>query len=189
MDIHFYLTRLFERGKRINFCWSPAHVNIKGNEEADQAAKRAASGDIIMYKPVPYEDLRYNIRIYIKQKFNNMWSALTTNSKLKEIKSDTKPWSIVKHSNRRYIKVLNRLRIGHSRLTHSYLLQNPHVAPICHLCQDLLSIKHIIVECPNLAHSRIKWKIPNNIKAALGDEVVLEKVISFLKENNFYYDI
>jgi len=59
---------------------------------------------------------------------------------------------IIKHSKNmsRYNSVLlNRLRIGHSRLTHSYLLccDDP---PTCQSCGIPLTVKHILVECTNM---------------------------------------
>ena len=36
-------TRLANSGKRIILCWIPSHVNIRGNERADTAAKSALS--------------------------------------------------------------------------------------------------------------------------------------------------
>ena len=35
--------QLKSRGKDIVFCWIPSHIGIKGNEEADEAAKEALS--------------------------------------------------------------------------------------------------------------------------------------------------
>jgi len=37
-------------------------------------------------------------------------------------------------------------RVGHSRLTHSYLLSNDDV-PLCETCGLLLTVKHILVTC------------------------------------------
>ena len=37
------LTELNKQGKRIILCKVPAHIRIKGNEEADKAAKQAVN--------------------------------------------------------------------------------------------------------------------------------------------------
>ena len=39
----------------------------------------------------------------------------------------------------------NRLRIGHTRLTHSYLIEHTD-PPKCANCNQLLSVKHILTE-------------------------------------------
>ena len=62
----------------------------------------------------------------------------------------------VKHSKNmsRYDSVLlNRLRIGHSHLTHSYLLYGDG-SPACQSCGIPLTVKHILVECSNLRDIR-----------------------------------
>ena len=43
----------------------------------------------------------------------------------------------------------NRLRIGHTRLTHSFLLSGDDL-PECGTCQCPLTAKHILVECVDL---------------------------------------
>jgi len=40
-------TRLTNTGKTIVWCWIPSHVNIRGNERADNAAKSTLSLPII----------------------------------------------------------------------------------------------------------------------------------------------
>jgi len=45
--------------------------------------------------------------------------------------------------------LLNRLRIGPSRLTHSHLLFGDD-PPTCQSCGIPLTVKHILVECRNL---------------------------------------
>ena len=42
--------------------------------------------------------------------------------------------------------VYNRLRIGHTRLTHSYLIDHTD-PPECTNCRQQLSVKHILTEC------------------------------------------
>ena len=41
-ELHFKV-QLKSKGKDIIFCWIPSHIGIKGNEEADEAAKEALS--------------------------------------------------------------------------------------------------------------------------------------------------
>jgi len=52
--------------------------------------------------------------------------------------------------------LLNRLRIGHSRLNHSYLLSGDD-PPTCQSCEIPLTVKHILVECRNLHDIREKY--------------------------------
>jgi len=52
--------------------------------------------------------------------------------------------------------LLNRLRIGHFRLTHSYLLCGD-APPTCQSCGIPLTVKHILVECTNLRDIREKY--------------------------------
>ena len=189
LDIHYFLFRIFDSGKHVSFCWSPGHVGIRGNEDADRAAKSAASRETVNYLPIPLVDAKYQSRSFIMEKFQNIWSGLSTNQKLKLIKQDTKPWPTIKTDNRRDIKVLNRLRIGHTHLTHRFLMQTPQLQPMCDRCRSPLTVKHFLVDCPAYNHFREKWKIPGTMMELLGEEVDIFNLITFLKEIDLYYDI
>ena len=45
--------------------------------------------------------------------------------------------------------LINRLRIGHTHVTHSYLLSGDD-QPECDVCQCPLTVKHIMIECVDL---------------------------------------
>ena len=77
--------------------------------------------------------------------------------------------------------MLNRLRIGHTRLTHSYLLSYD-VLPECGTCQCPLTVKHILVECVDLKDVRNKHFVASSIK----DSIEAHKMIDFIKETRFY---
>ena len=49
--------------------------------------------------------------------------------------------------------VLCRTRIGHTHLTHSYILKKDP-PPLCEHCQCILTVRHILVECNHLARTR-----------------------------------
>ena len=55
------------------------------------------------------------------------------------------------------------LRIGHTRLTHSYLLSGDDL-PECGTCQCPLTVKHILVECVDLKDVRNKHFVASSIK-------------------------
>ena len=59
--------------------------------------------------------------------------------------------------------LLNRLRIGHTRLTHSYLLSGDDL-PECGTCQCPLTVKHILVECIDVKDVRNKHFVASSIK-------------------------
>ena len=49
--------------------------------------------------------------------------------------------------------VLCRASIGHTHLTHSYILKKDH-PPHCGHCQCILTVRHILVECNHLTPTR-----------------------------------
>ena len=55
----------------------------------------------------------------------------------------------VTHLSRRDAVILRRLRIGHTRVTHKYLLSGDS-QPLCNKCKCSLTVKHILLECCSL---------------------------------------
>ena len=181
--------KLTSENKQISFCWVPAHVNIQGNELADKAAKEAAENPSININSVPFEDIKRTVRTYINKKFNTNWQNLNTNTKLKSIKPHTFKWPTISHPNRLFTKKLNRLRIGHTYLTHNYLMSNPQIPPVCTKCGGPLTVQHILIDCRDLNILRRQHNIPINLSDIIGEEVMLEPLMSFLKDANYFYDI
>ena len=52
--------------------------------------------------------------------------------------------------------ILNRLHIGHSYLTHFFILRKEE-ASVCVACNVLLTVKHILIECADLLEIRKKY--------------------------------
>jgi len=80
--------------------------------------------------------------------------------------------------------LLNRLRIGHTRLMHSYLLSGDDL-PECGTCQCPLTVKHILVECVDLKDVRNEHFVASSIKDVF-EIVEAHKIIDFIKEICFY---
>ena len=78
--------------------------------------------------------------------------------------------------------MMTRLRIGHTLLTHKFILDKED-PPKCMYCNDRLTIKHIIVNCPGLDHVREKIGIANSMKEALADDKdSSDKIIQLLQQ-------
>ena len=52
-------------------------------------------------------------------------------------------------TNRKDDVIINRLRIGHTRLTHSFRMENRPHPPLCDQCEGHheLTVKHILIKC------------------------------------------
>ena len=83
--------------------------------------------------------------------------------------------------------VLNRLHIGHSYLTHSFILRKEE-APVCVACNVVLTVKHILIECADLLEIRKKYFEEKSLYS-LFRNVIPEVVFDFLREIGVFYKV
>ena len=115
---YYYLSA----SKEIVFCWLPSHVNIRGNELADSEAKSALSLVITNFK-IPHSDFKSNVCQYINNKCQSVWETQTYN-KLNEIKPNFNSKCTFSNLSRKEQTKITRCRLGHTRITHSYILKH-----------------------------------------------------------------
>ena len=170
----------------VHFCWVPSHVGIQGNEAADAAAKSAdADGDVLVHL-LPASDLQNVFRCRLLDTWQTEWDVETGN-KLHAVKPTIGVWRSSSRPSRREDVILTRLRIGHSRLTHGHLLQGLD-PPLCHTCNVILSIRHILVECVDLAYLRQTFNLSGCLSSLLGDDSsILSHVFSFLRRAGLFH--
>ena len=135
----------------------------------------------------PYQDLFLYIIDIIHQKWNAEWNE--KNDKLKEIKLDNQPWKENERC-RKDENFINRLRAGHTLLTHGHLMEGLHVPPERELCHNhTMSVKHLLTECANLDSLRLRFfdcSNPITLKRILGRNKVNSSTVEILKESGIY---
>jgi len=80
--------------------------------------------------------------------------------------------------------IYNRLRIGHTRLTHSYLIEHTD-HPKCTNCNQLLSVKHILTECTSCDQARHQYYSFTDIKNIL-NLTPSQNILNFILKINLY---
>ena len=124
----------------IIFCWIPSHVGIKGNTKADKLA-RVTPISSTQGIPIPPSDALPTLRNYIHTIWQATWDSFP-NNKLYKIFPKLQHLPPLHHSySTKEQVILNRLLIGHTHLTHSYLL-NKEEPPNCNYCKSLNSRTH-----------------------------------------------
>ena len=78
--------------------------------------------------------------------------------------------------------ILTRLRIGHTRMTHSFLLTGDS-APECIFCDLPLTVEHLLVHCTQYDPARQRFQLANkSIAEILGPDVVISSLFGFLED-------
>ena len=81
--------------------------------------------------------------------------------------------------------VLNRLHIGHSYLTHSFILRREE-APVCVARGAVITVKHILIECADLLEIRKKYFEERSLYL-LFRNVIPEMILDFLRETGVFH--
>ncbi|ESO09245.1 hypothetical protein HELRODRAFT_168207 [Helobdella robusta] len=175
-NIHNNLTN---NSNKIALMWIPSHIGIHGNEEADQLASQAHAIPISNV-PIPYSDLRTWAKKIMNEKWQLEWNKINNYLKLSmpSVYKKKNP-DESKGLNRKLRTIINRLKIGHSKYTHSWIINKTN-PPACNFCDEKLSVQHL-VECKNHDDIRKRYQIPSDIEKILKRENI-NNLITYLQE-------
>ena len=174
----------------VEFCWVPSHVGITGNERADSQAKAGLNTTIEPknYR-LPFSDYKPKVNEYIKGIWQQRWDHKHIRErviKLHYLNPFIKPYHIYNLSRKDEV-IIHRLRIGHTRLTHRYLMEDPFKQqPYCEYCDsDLISVKHILIDCLYFRRIRSRYYSAQSLKD-LFDRYPPKYIIEFIKQAGLY---
>ena len=173
---------LFMAGKTVDFAWVPSHVGIVGNEKADVMANDALKLPMAEIK-IPWSDFRQDTESRFRADWQLYWDSIPPN-KLRTVKPTLGVPAFEGISKRRDELVLHRARIGHTHLTHGYLLKGED-QPQCIPCSEELTIEHILIHCVDFAETRDKYFNVQSLHE-LFSTVKPVHIIGFLKEIQLY---
>ena len=140
-----------DSNKEFSFCWVPSHVGVEGNERADNLAKRSINESSSTLK-TSCSDLKIIAKSRLKHKWREKWRQLSDN-KLRRLSNCPGPFQNSFSTNREWERALCRLRIGHTRATHAYLMCRGD-PPLCEICGVQLTVEHMVAECPQYEQQR-----------------------------------
>ena len=118
------------------------------------------------------------------------WQTSWNNSignKLLDIKPTIGEHQSVIRNIRKEEVVLARLRLGHSRVTHSYLLLGEE-QPQCVGCDTPFTVRHFLLECGDFAQVRNNCFHVDNMKELFQD-IHIDSIMTFLRQINLFNKI
>ena len=141
----------------IFFCWVPGQWSYRHSwyKQVDDLAKLAVNLNTLE-ELMFFKDLKPSRNEHLTNLWQNRWSQSSSN-KFLEVVPDLKNWKVpLPQQTRKDEVIMCRSRLGHDRLTHSYLFRNED-PPECIYCACRLTVKHIFIECPDFELSRQKY--------------------------------
>ena len=130
--------------------------------------------------------MKSKIKTYVLDTWQRDWNREPEN-KLYKVQ-DERSKALPRFSrNRKEETVLTRLHIGHTHMTHGYLLRDEE-PPFCVPCDEPCTVEHILIECIDVMDTRVKHYTADNLKVLFRD-VPPDKIFDFLREINVFYRI
>ena len=178
-------------GFQCSFVWIPGHRGITGNVRADYWAKKAHDKPTVTDINVGYREYLPLVTRRVAGLFARMWQNYRP-TQLKLVKPDLGSWTSSVRKNRIEEVVLCRMRLGHTVLTHSHIMDRLP-PPRCDTCGTVLHVLHILIECRRYRRERRDLhaicrhaRVPMNIVSLLGDKdlAITDAVFAFLRHSN-----
>ena len=114
----------------------------------DKQAKTSLSLELTSFK-ILFSNFKLSINKYILEEWQTSWNNSIGN-KLLDIKPTIGEYQSVVRNIRREEVVIARLRLDHTRVTHSYFLQGEE-QPQCVGCDATFTVRHFLPECGDFA--------------------------------------
>lgn len=166
----------------VKMLWTPSHTGITGNENADSLAFSTISNENAPFvEIIPESDNKSSIKDRLMEKWQNIWSRHETQLKLLKPKIFS---SLPLPQNRKEQVKCTRLRIGHTALTHGFILKGSPPT-LCDICNVPLTVEHILCVCVKLSDLRADFNLGEELKTSL--TVNFNNVILFLKAANIFH--
>ena len=185
--------KVLQQASQIKLLWVPAHTGIPGNEEADRLARlslqQPPNNDILS----PISDVFNHLheKLLALRQFD--WDA-NPHHHLHAIKPHIGHFSSSHQNTRLKETVLAKLRIGHTKLTHTHYFRNPKDPIPCYKCGNpniIYTIPHFLLHCPHLQIHRQpilqylqRQNLPLDLPTLLGDNNpdLIELLFNFLHD-------
>ena len=185
---------------KIAIVWIPSHVNITGNEKADELAKNALDkqnidSNILLGKSEIYSLIRQRINKH----WQNLWDTLSTYWSTK-LNIETNHRLTIYNSSLRKDKIIGRIRMGTTLLpAHCTIQALTGCSQNCNTCGTPEDIEHVIFYCPNFNIERTTMykKLKSiNITDPLNENILgstspntLSIILSFISDIGYEHKI
>lgn len=186
--IEFVRTKLNKFKTKIKLMWVPGHCGILGNERADLAAKNVSGSPSIYNNITVKADISRYLNLHIARDMDDNWSKYQ--HAYTAINPDRKKSILPPGISAQQSKIYTRCRLGHTKVTHEYLLLGKP-RPSCSRCHCTLSINHILDFCPKFSDAR-KNIFQNDKPSDLLKKSTLEnikKIHEFIYQTKLLYEI
>ncbi|XP_062703499.1 uncharacterized protein LOC134285957 [Aedes albopictus] len=145
----------------VDIQWIPSHIDIKGNDLADELAKHGAQHGELFEHPVLLKDAYLRLMKIKQEKVNNWYKdyANEKGRKFAEIQPEfkEKPWYYNLPLNNVETRTLNRLITGHDYSKYWLHKMKLKDSPICDFCNEMETAEHLVLHCKRYSQIRKQY--------------------------------
>jgi len=170
----------------VTVVWIPGHVGVRGNEEADAAAKEGLNlRNVNSTDYIEYSEMYSVIRKYSLQKWQKTYDDSTEGSFFKKIEPTVSTKVKYADTPRGREVQITRLRLGRVITNDRLMTMKRHADGTCDRCKTPDSIQHLLLEC---TRKNISTRLKENSRS-LGLEHNIKNILTDRNMQHFVANI